>query len=255
MGKQDEIIKQARAILEYDKRINLRRSPIGINSSDGELILTGEVSDVVTKKCALQLLRRKNFGSVTQVVDRLTIRPMEHLGEGAMQEALCQALLEDSTFHDITIQARAKEEHTQQTEKIEFATWQEAGREPKGIVKISVKEGRVNLEGYIPSPSHKHLIEIMSWWLRGCRDVENHLQVMPPREETATELADALRLILEKDRLVEASQIQIDTQSRVITLKGFVATKEERAMVEADAWCLSGVEDVINQIEVRKLEV
>lgn len=255
MLNSDETIKQARAILEYDERVNLHRFPIEIDIADGNLVLTGEVAGVVAKKCALQLLRRNALSGVTQLVDRLTIKPTEHQGDGAMQDALRQALLEDTTFHDITIQVRAKEAHTQAVERVEFETWQEAKHEPKGKVKISVIEGIVRLEGHVPSPSHRHLIEAISWWLRGCRNVENRLAVRPAREETAAELTDALRLILEKDRLVEADQIQIDTQGRAITLKGFVATEEEQAMIEADAWSLFNAEDVVNRIETRKLEV
>lgn len=255
MNKQGETIKQARAILEYDDRVNLHHSPIEIGIADGSLILEGEVGDVVTKKCASQLLRKKNLAGVAKVVDRLTIKPTEHRGDGDLQEALCQSLLTDSTFHNLTLQVRAKEEHSPERERVEFETWQTADREPSGIVKISVIEGVVILEGHVPSPAHKHLIEAISWWLRGCRNVENYLEVIPATEETDAELTDALRLVLEKDRLIEDDQIRIDTQDRVITLKGFIATAEEKAMVEADAWCLSGVKEVLNQIEIRKLEV
>lgn len=123
------------------------------------------------------------------------------------------------------------------------------------MVKISVIEGAVILEGHVPRPAHKHLVEAIGWWLRGCRNVENYLEVIPAAEETDAELTDALRLVLEKDRLIENDQIRADIQDQAITLKGFVATEEEKAMVEADAWCLSGVKEVLNQTEVRKLEV
>jgi hypothetical protein len=61
---------------------------------------------------------------------------------------------------------------------------------------------------------------------------------VPPRDEVAGELPEALRLILEKDRLVEADQIRINVQDKTIILEGFVATEEEKEMAEADAWCL-----------------
>jgi osmotically-inducible protein OsmY len=123
------------------------------------------------------------------------------------------------------------------------------------LVTITVEEGIVILAGNVPSPSHKYLIEATAWRLRGCRDVKNHLEVVPPRDEVAGELPEALRLILEKDRLVEADQIRISVQDKVIILEGFVVTEEEKEMAEADAWCLSAVEEVINKIEVKKTEV
>ncbi|ADE13972.1 transport-associated protein [Nitrosococcus halophilus Nc 4] len=253
MSTQDDTIKQVKAVLEYDERINLHRSPIEVSVRNGTLILEGEVEDLTTKKCALQLLRNRKLADVTELVDRLTVRPTEHRGEGALRDALCQSLLEDLTFHNCTLQGRAQEGGGQGLEKVDFETWQQADREPSGLVQISVEEGVVTLEGHVPSPSHKYLIGAMSWWLRGCRNVENHLEVVPAREETEEELADALRLILEKDRLVEADQIRVDIQDRVITLRGLVATEEEKGMAETNAWCLSGMTDVVNQIQVRTL--
>ncbi|QBQ53130.1 BON domain-containing protein [Nitrosococcus wardiae] len=254
MSIQDDIIKQARAILEYDERINLHRSPIEISIRNGTLMLAGEVEDLTTKKCALQLLRNQQLAGVSTFVDRLTVRPTEQRGDGALRDTLCRALLEESTFRNCTLQGRAKEVagQGQGFKKVDFETWQQADREPSGLVQISVEEGAVILEGHVPSPSHKYLIGTMSWWLRGGRNVENRLEVVPAREETEEELVDGLRLILEKDRLVEADQIRIDIRNRVITLTGWVATEEEKGMAEADAWCLSGVADVVNQIEVRK---
>lgn len=254
MTTQDEVIKQARAVLEHDERINLHRSPIGINARNGTLVLEGEVEDITTKKCALQLLRNKGIAGAETLVDRLTVKPTEQRGDGALRDALRQALLEDSTFHNCTLQVRTKEVNGPGSEGAEFETWQQADREPSGLVQISVEEGVVTLEGHVPSPSHKYFIGAMSWWLRGCRNVENYLEVVPAREETEEELAEALRLIMEKDRLVEADQIRIDIQNRVITLTGFVAAEEEKDRAAADAWCLSGVADVINRIEVRNLE-
>ncbi|ADJ28260.1 BON domain-containing protein [Nitrosococcus watsonii] len=255
MDQPNEVIKQARALLEHDERINLHPSPIEISVCDGSLILKGEVENLTTKRCALQLLRNKSMIGIHRLVDQLMVKPAEHRDDGALRDALCQALLADSTFHNCTLLARVKTGAEQELEQGGFETWQQADREPSGLIKISIAAGTVSLEGKVPTPSHKHLIEAMSWWLRGCRNVANKLEVDPAREETDGELSDALRLILEKDRFVEADQIRIDIQNRVMTLYGFVATREEKERVEGNAWSLSSIAEVINQIEVRKLEV
>jgi len=78
-------------------------------------------------------------------------------------------------------------------------------------------------------------------WALGNRDIFND-----------DEIGDALRLALEKDPLVQADQIRVNVRNRVVTLEGYVVTKEEMKMAEWDAWHLFGVEEVVNNIEVQK---
>ena len=65
-------------------------------------------------------------------------------------------------------------------------------------------------------------------------------------------LPDALRLVLETDPLVPADQIGIRAHDGVVTLEGLVIREEERRRAEFDAWCLFGVKNVINRIEVER---
>src|SRR5205085_60086 len=102
------------------------------------------------------------------------------------------------------------------------------GSDPSGSIVVSVDEGVVTLAGQVISLSHKRLAGVLAWWVRGCRDVVNLLEVIPPEEDNDDEVADALRLVLETDPLVPADQIGIRTHNHVVTLEGIVATEEEK---------------------------
>ena len=48
-----------------------------------------------------------------------------------------------------------------------------------------------------------------------------------------------------------ASQIRVSSRNRVVTLEGLVATEAERDMAEYDAWCVFGVDNIVNDIGAR----
>ncbi len=91
---------------------------------------------------------------------------------------------------------------------------------------------------------------MLAWWVPGSRDVVNGLGVEPDERDTEQEILDALRLVLEKDPLVDASQIGARCDGAVITLTGAVTADSARAAVEFDAWALFGVDRVVNRIDV-----
>ncbi len=74
---------------------------------------------------------------------------------------------------------------------------------------------------------------------------------MPDDEDSEAEILDALRIVLEKDPTVDASQITARCQGAVITLQGLARNESERELAEFDAWALFGVDRVINRIDVR----
>jgi osmotically-inducible protein OsmY len=50
---------------------------------------------------------------------------------------------------------------------------------------------------------------------------------------------------------VEAAQVRVATRDRVVTLTGLARSENERHMAEFDAWCVFGVDRVVNEIEVQ----
>lgn len=177
----------------------------------------------------------------------MRVLPTERRGDGELRDVLIDVLMQDTAFHDCTKKARI-------TEGGEFVLWQEAHREPSGLLEITVYDGTITLEGHVPSPSHKHLVEAIAWWIRGCRDVVNRLEVISPRDDMDDEITDAPYLVLEKDPLVKADQLRVATRDRVVTLEGLLTNEMDKRAAEADAWCLAGIEEVVNKIQVQEAE-
>ena len=113
-----------------------------------------------------------------------------------------------------------------------------------------MSDGVVTLNGMAESLSHKRLAGVLAWWVPGSRDVVNGIEVSPAMADNDDEVVDAVRLVLEKDPLVNASQIKTRCRNLVVTLDGTVATENGRMAAEADAWYVFGVYGVINKLAV-----
>jgi osmotically-inducible protein OsmY len=235
---KDDIVRNVRAALEYEPRVNLHRHPITIGYADGAVVLEGEVESVAAKKIALELA-----GAVEGprgVLDRLRVAA-ERKGDGEMRDTLCAFLLQQREFSECGVHARANG----------GARTLRALEHPSGEIDITITDGVVTLDGYVPSLTHKRLAGVLAWWTPGCRDVVNSLDVVPSEQDNAAEVLEALRLVLEIDPLVQAEQITARCRSYKVTLSGYVRTENERAQAERDAWALFGVDEVVNRIEVR----
>jgi osmotically-inducible protein OsmY len=119
-----------------------------------------------------------------------------------------------------------------------------------GEIEISVTDGVIVLEGHVISVPHRLFAGVLAWWTPGRRDVVNALALEPRYEERDDEIAEALRLALEADPLLEADQIRPQCRDRVVRLDGAVRTEEQRRRAELDAWALSGVDRVVNRLQV-----
>lgn len=229
------------AAFEHHPEINLHRFPIRLefDAARGAMILEGEVEHIIAKKRAFEIASRTP--GVAGVMDRLRIAPAERRGDGAIRSALSDALLQEPALSPCGVEVLNKGalETLRATE------------DRQQVIRASVEDGVVQLTGQVPSLSHRRLAGVLAWWTPGCRDVLNGLKVTPPEADNDDEIADALRLVLEKDPLVHADGIGIRVRDRVVTLDGAVGTREERRMAEFDAWYVMGVDQVVNRIAVR----
>jgi osmotically-inducible protein OsmY len=64
-------------------------------------------------------------------------------------------------------------------------------------------------------------------------------------------IAEAVRVVLERDPFVNAGQIRVSVRKTVVRLTGLVPWETERDAVERDVWCIFVVDNVINEIQVR----
>ena len=120
----------------------------------------------------------------------------------------------------------------------------------RGTIEIEVSEGVVTLNGEVPGLGVKRMVGVLAWWVPGSRDVINGLVVTPDQADNDFEMADAVRLVLEKDPFVDATQVRVGTRNGIVRLQGLVPTESEKEMAEADAWYVFGVDGVENELSV-----
>lgn len=87
--------------------------------------------------------------------------------------------------------------------------------------------------------------------MSGTRDVVNGLGIAPPEDDSDDEMAHSVRAIIEKDSLLKGQAIRVACARSVVTLTGIVASEAQRRAADFDAWCVFGVDRVINRPEVR----
>lgn len=130
VSERDRILKEVRAVLEREPRINLHRFPVAMEFSDGVLTLEGEAEHVAAKKLSLELAIAVQ--GVTGIVDRLRVAPATRMGDGAILDAVRDALLQETALMNCTIRL---------IRKGQLETVREVTNEPHGSIRVSVNEG------------------------------------------------------------------------------------------------------------------
>jgi osmotically-inducible protein OsmY len=235
-----QVLKAVRAAFEREPRINLHKYPVRMDFTDGVLTLEGEVEHEAAKKLSMELAIA--VPGVTGLVDRLHVTPSTHMGDGAILDAVRDALLQAAGLQNCTIQVKRK------------GTWEtvrEATVMPHGVIQVSVTDGVVLLDDHVTSLIQKRLAGVLAWWVPGSRDVVNGLEVVPMQQDSDEEMAKAVRLVLEKDPFVNAERIRVTVKQAVVTLEGDAPSAPQKEMAEFDAWYVFGVDKVDNRLEVR----
>lgn len=240
MIRGEEVIGSIRAALERESRVNLHDHPIELSFNDGVVTISGEVGGVAAKKLALALAAKPS--PVTGIVDRLRVEPSEQMEDGAVRDHVCNALASEPAFMEYAVQAVVKQE----LEEVR-------GTAQKGLdrlIEVEVNDGVVILNGRAESISHKRMAGVLAWWVPGSRDVVNGIEVWSNIEENDEELVDLVRIVLEKDPLVNAAQVAVHSKQGVVTLDGAVPTLNNKWAAESDVWYVLGVNDVVNNLVI-----
>lgn len=232
-----DVVKQVQAAITRAAELNPHS--LEIRFGDGILTIAGEVDQVRRKKLVLNAIER--VPEVRGVSDNLRVHRPDAPGDGATRDLVAKRLLEDINFQNCAVRIRTRG-------RVE--TLRSEGSDSCGSIEIELTDGVATLRGHVISLSHKRLAGCFAWWSRGCRDVVNLLQVIPGEEDNDDEIEDALRLVLECDPGMHADRIVIACHEGVVTLRGVVASDNERRRAEEDAWCVFGVRQVVGELAV-----
>lgn len=231
------VLDAVRRQLDAEHRVDVARHPVDLAFADGVLTMEGELADVGAKKIALE--RAASVPGVEHIVDRLGVAPARTMSDAEIRDHVRDLLSEEPTLQPLARSPPPPGGGALRPDTV------------LGTIGISVAHGVVTLDGLVPSLAHKRLAGVLAWWVPGVRDVVNGLEVVPPEEDDDGEITDAVRLVLEKDPLVDASQVGVSTHRSVVTLRGVVRCDVERRAAERDAWCVFGVDGVRSEMEVR----
>jgi len=238
--KAERKLDAARRAISAEPRIDLARHPIKLAFDGDAMTLEGEVANIAAKKLALE--RAAALAGVNHIIDRLRVQPAERMTDGQVRDLVRDALLQEPAFAETGLRIWIKG-------ALEIAHAPDGAR---GTIDVRVEDGIVTLDGDVPGLARKRLAGVLAWWVPGSRDVVNGLGVTPPEDDSDDEIADAVRIVLEKDPFVDAGQIRVGVRRSIVTLTGLVPSEPEREMAEFDAWYVFGVDGVENRIEVRR---
>lgn len=236
----EDLLARARAALRSEPRIKAHQAQIMLDVAGDTLTVEGEVASVAAKKLALERLAA--LPGISGIIDRLHVRPATRMSDGEVRDHVRDALLEEPALAEITLlEDRAGD----------LRTIRVPPGGARGEVRLSVEDGVVTLSGAVPGLGLKRLAGIAAWWVPGSRDVINGIAVTATEGDSDGEMTDAVRIVLDKDPFVDAAQVRVTCKDRVVTLDGVLPSEATRAMAEDDAWCVFGVDEVVNLIEVR----
>lgn len=117
---------------------------VSIEWSDGVLTLQGEVEHIAAKKLSMELAIAVH--GVSGIVDRLHVVPSTRMGDGAILDAVRDALLQEPTLMNCSI-------HLLRKGRMEIV--REVSIEPHGVIRVSVNEGVVLLDDHVLNLTQK----------------------------------------------------------------------------------------------------
>ncbi len=120
---------------------------------------------------------------------------------------------------------------------------------PTGAVEVSVRDGHVTLEGQLEWWYQKHAAESVLQNLVGVKAVTNLITLKAA--QNASDINAAIYLAFERNYLLDARKIKVETTGNKVVLRGIVRNSDEREEAERVAWSAPGVYSVDNQVKVK----
>jgi osmotically-inducible protein OsmY len=122
-------------------------------------------------------------------------------------------------------------------------------------IDISVKNGHVKLKGSIPSYYARAVVGADVWRIRGVKSLSNQLIVNYPTvanmpEHTDSSIRNNIKISLEMNVSIDASNIAVIVENGIVKLKGFVDAYWKKEIAESVASEHYGVIDIINKIAI-----
>ncbi len=216
MEKTDTEIKtQVLSELAYEPSI--KTSNIGVLVENGTVTLNGSAASYGEKSDVVRAAKR--VAGVNGIADDIEVKlPDSHMR------------------NDSDIAAAASN----------AITW--ATNIPQGNVTVTVRQGRIILEGEVEWWFQKDNVEKLVQNLMGVKVVSNMITIKPAMASEIVETA--ISSAFERNALLDAKQVHVEIVGDKVILRGTVKNWPEREEAERAAWSSAGVFSVDNHLKV-----
>ncbi|HEX7191430.1 MAG TPA: BON domain-containing protein [Thermoanaerobaculia bacterium] len=201
--------------LDWDPEVDATK--IGVTAADGVVTLTGIVRSFTDRWMAEKIAKR--VGGVEGVANELHV-----------------ALIDEDRRDDTDIAISA----------LNALEWN--SRVPKDRVKVTLREGWIQLEGEVEWEFQRRASEDAVRWLRGVRGVTNAIVVNP--HVSAQDVKQKIETAIRRNAEIDANSIHVETADTTVTLTGKVRSFAEREDAVHAAWSAPGVTRVIDHIAI-----
>jgi len=216
IGKSDAELK-ADVLSELKAEPRVKITDIGVLVKEGTVTLNGYASSYGEKFAAVQSAKR--VAGVKAIADDIQIK------------------LPDSSHRTDGDIANAAANQINWTAMI-----------PKGTTEVTVREGWITLEGEVEWWYEKNAAENAVHHLTGVKGVTNLIKIKP--KPASEDIESIMKNSFERNALLEARNIQVETSENKVVLRGRVQNYTEREEAERIAWSTPGVLSVDNQLDV-----
>jgi osmotically-inducible protein OsmY len=202
--------------LEYEPGVKVE--DIGVSVKDGIVTLNGAVSGYAEKLAAERAVKR--VAGVRGLAEDLTVE-----------------VPESARRTDSEIAAAA------------LAAIERVSTVPEGSIKVMVRQGSLTLEGTVDGWHQKTAAEEAVRHLAGVRGVTNFVKLKPG--PVPLNVKGAIEAAFQRHALLDARQLQVETEGGKVVLRGDVRSFMERDEAERAASAAPGVTAVENRIVIR----
>lgn len=215
MKTDAQLKKDVIAELDWDPSINA--SQVGVAVKDGVVALTGHLDTFAEKYAIERAVQRVQGVKAIAVEVDVKLEPGHQRSDSEIAAAAEMAL----KWHALV---------------------------PAERIQLKVEKGWVTLSGEVDWHYQRHNAETVVQPLEGVAGVTNEiaLRQRPPSDYVAQRIHDALVRQAE----AAAGGIEVVVEHDTATLRGTVATLDERDAAQAAAWSAPGVSRVVNEIKV-----
>ena len=119
---------------------------------------------------------------------------------------------------------------------------------PARAVKVTVRDGRITLEGTVEWGYQKHAAEMAIQSLVGVKSISNEIAINPAL--TASGIGTELESALRRNAMLDDSEIHVEASGSCVVLSGKVHNHAEQEEAVRVAWAAPGVHTVDNRLKV-----